>query len=185
MTLPFPELHTARLRLRQLVATDADAMFVIYSNASAMQWYGVDPLTSQEQAQLLIELFAGWFSANVGVRWGIERCDDGRLIGSCGLFRWNKSWRNCLVGYELSRDCQTQGYMREALAVVLDYGFNEMGLHRVQAETHPDNAASIALLMRLGFCCEGLHREQGFWANRFHDLACYALLTYQWRTSKK
>jgi ribosomal-protein-alanine N-acetyltransferase len=181
MKPPFPILVTERLRLRQIKPSDAEALFAIHSDVAWMRWYGVDPITERSHAGQLAEMFASWFAAGTGFRWGLERKQDGRLLGTCGLFRWNKSWHNCVVGYEIARDCHGHGYMREALVAVLNYGFNEMRLHRVQAETHPDNAASIGLATRLGFRLEGLHREQAFWSGGFHDLNCYSLLEPEWR----
>lgn len=185
MSHPFPEMRTPRLRLRQILPFDTDALFAIHSDIDWMRWYGVDPVLDRSQAEQLAELFAGWFRAGTGFRWGLERLQDGRLIGSCGLFRWNKSWHNCVIGYEIARDCHAQGYMREALVAVLDYGFNDMQLHRIQAETHPDNARSIGLAMRLGFQFEGMHRGQAFWGHRFHDLNCYSLLEDEWRARRR
>jgi [ribosomal protein S5]-alanine N-acetyltransferase len=182
MTKLFPDLPTTRLTLRQILPSDSPALFAIHSDADWMRWYGVDPATEPEHADQLAELFASWFNAGTGFRWALERNQDRQLIGTCGLFRWNKSWRNCVIGYEIRRDCHGHGYMREALAAVLDYGFNMMHLHRIQAETHPDNLASIGLATRLGFRFEGVHREQAFWGNRFHDLNCYSLLECDWRT---
>jgi ribosomal-protein-alanine N-acetyltransferase len=181
MTHLFPELETPRLRLREIVPSDATALFAIHSDTSWMRWYGVDPVTDLSQADQLAELFTEWFYAGTGFRWGLERRDDRQLIGTCGLFRWNKSWRNCVIGYEILHECHAQGYMREALTEVLDYGFGRMYLHRVQAEMHPDNIASIGLATRLGFRLEGVHREQAFWAGKYHDLHCYSLLEREWR----
>ena len=181
MGRPFPQLRTSRLLLRQVVRADAAALFAIHSDADWMRWYGVDPVVTLDQAEQLADLFASWAKDGTGYRWALERREDRKLIGTCGLFRWNKSWRNCVIGYEIRRDCQRQGYMREALQAVLDYGFNNMVLHRIQAETHPDNAASIALATGLGFRFEGVHREQAYWNHRFHDLHCYALLEPEWR----
>ncbi|RZI42279.1 N-acetyltransferase [Herbaspirillum sp. HC18] len=181
MGKPFPLLRTSRLKLRQITRADAPALFAIHSDIDWMCWYGVDPVASLEQAEQLADLFAGWSTAGTGFRWALERREDKRLIGTCGLFRWNKSWRNCVIGYEIHRDWHGQGYMREALEAVLDYGFDMMALHRVQAETHPDNAASIGLATRLGFRFEGVHREQAYWNHRFHDLNCYSLLEPDWR----
>lgn len=181
MLSSFPELHTARLRLREITSLDTEALFAIHSDADWMRWYGVDPLNDPAQAGRLADLFAGWFHAGTGFRWALERRSDRELIGTCGLFRWNRSWRNCVIGYEIARSCQRQGYMREALDAVLDFGFTAMHLHRIQAETHPDNAASIALALRLGFRFEGIHREQAYWGGRFHDLNCYSILEQDWR----
>ena len=176
-----PLLRTARLNLRHIVPADAPALFRIHSDADWMRWYGVDPITSLAEAEHLADLFAGWFTGGTGFRWALERRQDKRLIGTCGLFRWNKSWRNCVIGYEIQREFNGQGYMREAATAILDYGFDVMGLHRVQAETHPDNHASIGLATRLGFRLEGVHREQAYWNGRYHDLNCYSLLAPEWR----
>lgn len=181
MSRVFPVLTTPRLQLRQLVPSDGAALFAIHSDAEWMKWYGTEPMNNPHQAVELAELFSAWFAAETGYRWALQREADNTLLGTCGLFRWNKNWRNCLVSYEIARAFQGQGYMREALEAVIDYGFASMGLHRIQAETHPDNAASIRLAVGMGFRREGVHRDQAFWGGRFHDLNCYSLLEADWR----
>src|SRR5438093_1248877 len=130
MSAIFPILETSRLRLRELTPADAPALLRIHSDAETMRWFGVDPMQSVEEAERIIDAFNGWFVASSGIRWGLELRDhkrDGmrgsdRLIGTCGLLRWNKNWRHCALGYELARDCHGQGYMREALTEVLNFG---------------------------------------------------------------
>ena len=178
----FPILQTERLTLREIVPGDADALFLIHSDAQTMRWFGIDALTERSQANQMAAMFAGWFLAGTGLRWGIVRNEDDTLIGTGGLFRWNKSWHNCMLGFELSAAMQRHGYMREAVSAILDYGFTHMDLHRIQAESHADNAASIGLLTRLGFSFEGVHRQQAHWAGQFHDLNCYSLLQHEWQT---
>ncbi len=120
----FPTLETDRLLLRELVADDAPALFAIHGDAPAMRWYGADPMVDVRQAQRLIEIFAGWRQMpNPGVRWGIERKSDASLVGTCGLFKWNRGWRTCTVGYELARAARGAGLMAEALSAALGVGF--------------------------------------------------------------
>ncbi|GAB3265847.1 GNAT family N-acetyltransferase [Chitinimonas naiadis] len=179
--MPFPVLTTPRLLLRELKPADADAVLAIHADTDAMRWFGADPIQDRKQALQLIELFAEWRKAPTpGIRWGITRRDTGQLLGSCGLFKWNRGWRNCVLGYELGKPHWGQGWMSEALRAVLAYGFDEMDLHRVQAEIHPDNLASIRLIERLGFRLEGRHRQQGYWSGQFHDLDCFGLLAHEW-----
>jgi ribosomal-protein-alanine N-acetyltransferase len=180
MSSIFPEILTDRLKLRQIVPADAYALYMIHSDADVMRWYGVDAIKEPAEGMRLAELFNSWFYAGTGYRWALERIDDGRLIGTAGLFRWNKSWHSCVTGYELARDCHGQGYMREAMQDILTYGFNDMDLNRVQAEVHGQNEASIGLALRLGFQLEGIHRENAFWNGQFHDLHCYSLLASEW-----
>ncbi|WP_284617189.1 GNAT family N-acetyltransferase [Aquabacterium humicola] len=173
----FPILETDRLLLREIVASDAPALFAIHGDAEAMKWFGTDPLTELAQAEKLVETFAGWRQlANPGVRWGLQTRDDGRLVGTCGLFKWNRGWRSCTLGYELGREAWGRGLMGEALAAALAWGFEQMALHRVEAQIHPQNAASIRLARSLGFVQEGHLRDCGFWQGRHHDLLQFGLL---------
>lgn len=173
----FPILETDRLLLREIVAADAPALFAIHGDGEAMKWFGTDPLTELAQAEKLVETFAGWRQlANPGVRWGLQTRDDGRLVGTCGLFKWNRGWRSCTLGYELGREAWGRGLMGEALAAALAWGFEQMALHRVEAQIHPQNAASIRLARSLGFVQEGHLRDCGFWQGRHHDLLQFGLL---------
>ncbi|RBJ77965.1 N-acetyltransferase [Pseudomonas sp. MWU12-2534b] len=148
----FPVIHTPRLILRELCPADVPGLFAIHSDADAMQWFGTDPMTDQQQAEQLLAQFASWRSLpNPGVRWGIERQSGPGLLGTCGLFKWNRPWRSCAIGFELARAAQGQGLMSEALAAILDWGFAHMALNRIEAQVHPQNLASLRLLERMGF----------------------------------
>lgn len=173
----FPTLTTPRLLLREIVPTDAPALFAIHSDDEAMRWFGTDPMLAVQDAEKLIENFAaGRKLANPGTRWGITDCASGQLLGTCGLFKWNRNWRSCAVGYELAQSAWSQGLMQEALVCVLDWGFEHMALNRVEAQVAPQNTASIKRLQALGFVREGLLRQAGFWMGEYRDLFQYALL---------
>lgn len=174
---PFPHLSTNRLTLREIVASDASALLAIHGDREAMRFFGSDPISSLEQAEELVGAFAGWRQAPVsGFRWGIERNCDGRFVGTCGLFRWNKRWKSCTVGYELAQEAWGGGLMTEALTAALDWGFDGMELNRIEAQVHPQNVSSLKLLVRLGFVEEGLLRQAGFWGGEHRDLFQLALL---------
>jgi [ribosomal protein S5]-alanine N-acetyltransferase len=68
------------------------------------------------------------------------------------------------------------------LAAVLSWGFGEKELNRVEAQVHPDNRASLALLRGLGFVEEGRLKEVGYWAGSHHDLMLHSLLKQDWRS---
>jgi ribosomal-protein-alanine N-acetyltransferase len=181
---PFPVLDTARLVLREVLHADAPALFAIHGDAEAMKWFGTDPLADLAQAERVVANFAaGRVAANPGTRWAIERKSDGRFVGTCGLFKWNRGWRVCTTGYELAREAWGQGLMREALAAAFGWGFEHMALERIEAQVHPDNAASLGLLRRLGFADEGLAREAGFWLGQRHDMVQLGLLKREFQAS--
>ena len=176
----FPSLSTPRLQLREIVASDAPALLAIHSDREAMKWFGTDPLVDLEGAERVIAGFANMRTLpSPGVRWGIVHASPGRgsaLLGTCGVFRWNRGWRTCLTGYELARQAQGQGYMREALQAIFAWAFDAMAVDRIEAQVHPENAPSLALLRRLGFVEEGLLREAGLWLGERRDLVQLGLL---------
>ena len=176
----FPSLSTARLQLREIVASDAPALLAIHGDREAMKWFGTDPVVDLEAAEKVIAGFANMRTLpNPGVRWGIvhaEPAHGGALLGTCGVFRWNRGWRTCLTGYELARHAQGRGFMTEALRAVYAWTFETMGVERIEAQVHPLNAPSLALLKSLGFVEEGLLREGGFWMGERRDLVQLGLL---------
>ncbi len=176
----FPTLLTPRLRLREIVTTDVPELFAIHSDDDAMRWYGADPLLTIADAEKLVHFFAGWRNLpNPGTRWGIALRSGGPLIGTCGLFKWNRNWRSCMLGYELARTAWGQGLMQEALAATLQWGFEHMALNRVDAQVHPENTASLKRLQALGFVREGVLRQAGFWLGEYRDLVQFSLLRHE------
>jgi len=175
----FPSLSTRRLQLREIVASDAPALLAIHGDAETMKWFGTDPLADLEAAERVIAGFANLRQGQSGVRWGMVHADPARggaLLGTCGVFRWNRGWRTCLTGYELARHAQGQGYMAEALRAIFAWAFETMAVDRIEAQVHPLNTPSLKLLKRLGFVEEGLLREAGLWMGERRDLVQLGLL---------
>lgn len=179
----FPTLETPRLLLREITITDAPALFAIHSDAEYMRWFGSDPIPDEAAAVSLVETFASWRKlANPGTRWGLQLKTGTELIGTCGLFNWHRSWKKCALGYELASEWQSLGLMGEALSCILDWGFAQMALNRVEAQIHPQNHPSLKLAASLGFVAEGRLREAGYWGGQHHDLLLYALLYHEHAT---
>lgn len=178
---PFPTLRTERLLLREILPEDAEALFAIHGDAENMRWFGTDPLPDLAAAESLVNTFAGLRKlANPGVRWGLQRHGQPGLIGSCGLFGWNRNWHKCSTGYELAPSLRGQGLMREALQAAIAWGFEAMELNRIEAQIHPSNTPSQRLVESLGFQFEGLQRQVGRWAGAFHDLQMWGLVRSDW-----
>ena len=177
----FPTLETDRLLLREVVGSDVPEIFAIHGDAELMRLFGNDPISDLAGADALIKTFAAWRQLpNPGTRWAVEIKGTAGLVGTCGLFGWNRVWRKCIVGYELAKKVQGKGYMHEALGAALSWGFKEMELNRVEAQVHPGNEPSIKLLRRLRFVEEGRLRQGGYWAGQHHDLLQYSLLREDW-----
>jgi [ribosomal protein S5]-alanine N-acetyltransferase len=69
-----------------------------------------------------------------------------------------------------------KGIMKEALLAAIDFGFNQMKLHSIEAHINPDNVASGILLEKTGFVREAYFKEDFFFRGKFSDSAIYSLL---------
>ena len=93
-------------------------------------------------------------------RFLVYRREDCAILGMISLFHIiRRSLQSGCVGYVITAPHLRQGYATEALQLVLDFAFKNLKLHRVEANIHPDNTASIALVRRAGFTREGCSRR--------------------------
>jgi ribosomal-protein-alanine N-acetyltransferase len=102
---------------------------------------------------------------------------DGRLRGAmtfAGVTRG--AYDGAHVGYWLDREVAGRGVVPLALALALDHCFGPVGLHRVEANVRPENAASLRVVRKLGFAQEGLHRRYLFIDEAWRDHLSFALL---------
>lgn len=175
-----PKLETEKLILREIELIDREAIYQIYSDDLVTDESEIPPLRSIYEADHLIVQWAEDFQQKKGIRWGIARREDGDLVGTCGYTGWYPAMRG-QIGYDLGRACWGQGLMSEAMQAVLCYGFEEVGLNRIEGLVNPGNERSIHLLNRLGFHREGLLREYGYWKGKFWDQIMYAMLRQDWK----
>ncbi|HEX2128892.1 MAG TPA: GNAT family protein [Solirubrobacterales bacterium] len=102
--------------------------------------------------------------------------DRGEICGVTGFHRVDHENNTTSVGYWLAADRQGRGLMTRAVGVLVDYAFDELGLHRIELRAAPGNAPSRALAERLGFTAEGLLREAERFGREYRDLILYARL---------
>ena len=115
------------------------------------------------------------------LRLGIELKVSGELLGTCALWGINAQCWRAEIGYILGSQGWGQRYMHEALSALLDYGFTELNLNRVEADTDPRNERSARVLDRLKFSKEGLFRERCIVDGEISDAAMYGLLRREWK----
>ena len=135
-----------------------------------------DVLTSRGFGMFLGYHKKGWRAGNLR-GFLIFRNDDGRLVGGITLnnilYGANMT---ASVGYWTGIDYVRRGYMREALTLILDYGFGEIKLNRIEASCMPDNRPSTRLLLRCGFRIEGEGRSYLYINGVWEDHLLFAIL---------
>jgi ribosomal-protein-alanine N-acetyltransferase len=157
-------------------ATRSDAAELIRANIDSRAYHApwAEPFTDVEGFEAWLgELFTG---AHVGL---IARdLRSGSIVGVVNLSQiFRKGFQNAYLGYYGMAAFARQGLMTEAVRLAVYYAFDEIGLHRLEANIQPTNLASIALIRRVGF------RKEGFSPRylRINDVWCdherWALLT--------
>ena len=182
MTVRFDELTltTRRLLLRPLREADAPELFAIFSDPRVTRYWSSQTWTSIDSANAMIARDQKAMAEGEGLRLGMQRLDDGAMIGICTLFAYSKQCRRAEVGYGLAAHAWGRAYMDEGLRALLGYGFGPLGLNRVEADIDPRNEASARSLERLGFQNEGLLRERWIVGDEVSDTALYGLLQRDW-----
>ncbi|HEX5132307.1 MAG TPA: GNAT family N-acetyltransferase [Candidatus Krumholzibacteria bacterium] len=173
-------LQTERLRLRPFEPRDAAALFGIFSDPVVMRYWSSPAWTSPDEATAYITSESDAMRAEIQISLAITLRATDEVIGTCTLFDFMEQCRRAEVGYSLASAAWGKRYMHEALTALLDYGFVELDLNRVEADIDPRNARSARSLERLGFKREGLLRERWIVSGEISDTALYGLLRSEW-----
>jgi ribosomal-protein-alanine N-acetyltransferase len=158
----FPRLTTERLVLRRIQIEDAPALFSIYSDEESMRYYGNKPHQTLIDTEALIRKLQTLYASRRSIRWGVVFKDNDTLIGTCSLHHFDEGYHCVQTGYELNRAHWGKGIMTEAMVTVLNFGFTDLGVHRIEAIIDIDNERSSKLLLKLGFTYEGNLRQRYF-----------------------
>lgn len=156
-------LETERLILREMLLSDADALFEMDSNPKVHQYLWNKPLTSIDEVRLYIEKVRNQYLENNIGRFVVILKETKELIGWAGL-KYNTEMVNNKIyfydiGYRLNEKFWGKGYASEASFAWLDYGFNVMKIKVMEAAAHTDNIASNRILQKIGLKMTGQYLE--------------------------
>lgn len=174
---PFPEIKTERLLLRRMTDADAPEIQFLRSDDRVMKYIDREKTKSADEALAFIQKVNTTIDKNENVMWAITLQENpNTLIGNIGFWRIINQHYRSEIGYMLHPDFWSFGIMKEALLAAIDFGFNEMKLHSIEAHINPDNIASGILLEKTGFIREAYFKEDFFFRGKFIDSAIYSLL---------
>ncbi len=169
---PFPVLETKRLILRKISMNDAEDMFHLRTNEDAMKYINKPKLTSIDDAKEIIKKM----NDPDRIQWGITLKNKNKIIGTIGYHRIEKEHYRAEIGYMLHPQYWNTGLMSEAIAKVINYGFNEMKLHSMEAIINPGNTISRKILQKFYFIKEAYFKENFFFEGEFYDSEVYSLV---------
>jgi ribosomal-protein-alanine N-acetyltransferase len=176
-----PELTTPRLTLRSMRMGDARDIFEYSCDPQVARHVLWDAHQNIHQTRAYIRYVLRQYRAGMPSSFCIQLKDTGKVIGTIGFMWVSAENRSAEVGYSLSRTYWNQGYMTEALAAILRFGFETLNLNRIEAQHESDNPASGRVMVKVGMLREGTLRSRLFNKTKFVDVELYALLREDWR----
>jgi ribosomal-protein-serine acetyltransferase len=170
------------IELRQYDMSDAAMIFeLVNRNRDYLRLWlpWVDLTHSVEDVRAFIARAEKQLDVNKGPNCGIWL--DGRMVGNIGCHPFDWPNRNCSIGYWIDAGDQRRGLITRCCASLLDYLFDNVGLHRVEIRCGTGNMRSCAIPQRLGFTREGVCFQAEWVGDRWVDLVVWGMLEHDWR----
>lgn len=140
-------LETDRLFLRPLVASDADAIYALRSDAEIMR-YIREPQNRRETEKWIRLVSSRWEKDRLGFCGVVEK-KSGALTGWCGVWRLSET-DEVEIGYAIAKQFWRRGFATEAAEVLLQYAFAHIKPDVITAVAAPENAASRRVMEKIG-----------------------------------
>jgi [ribosomal protein S5]-alanine N-acetyltransferase len=174
------DLETPRLRIRAVAQSDLADLLVVNSEPQVTRFLPYATWQSMADAQAWYERMQALVATGTGRQLVVQHKANDHVVGTVLLFKWDEASARLELGYVLGQAHWRQGLMREALGAVLGTCLQHAGVRRIEAEVNPDNAASHALLLKLGFTHEGRARQRWVAKGSAYDTNLYGLLATEW-----
>jgi [ribosomal protein S5]-alanine N-acetyltransferase len=173
------KIQGEKVFLRYITLDDCDEFIEL--NKSSIDFYkGVTTPVLDKQS---FEIYQSRISVEANECFVICQNVDNKIVGAITLTQiFRKAFQNCYLGYQLGVNYTGKGFMIEAVSLILQHAFENLKLHRVEANVQPHNLASIKVLERCGFTKEGFSRKY----LKIDDIWCdherWAIIFEDWRT---
>ena len=165
-----------RLLLRDFRAADVEAVHSFAADPVVTRLTDFGPNTPEESAEFVRTAVARGPGRpdRTGFGFAAELAATGQVIGSVGIAVSSAEHRRGHLGYVFHAAHWGQGYATEAAALLLEFGREVLGLHRIEATCHPDNHASARVLEKIGMRREGRLRDHLLVRGAWRDSLLYA-----------
>ena len=174
-------LGGSRVRLREVTTDDLDATWRWASEEAFFRYLPIAQPTRDEEVAWLESVIAeSHGSPRRQYQLGVELIETDDLVGMVRLGLDSALHRSASLGYGLRSDQWGRGLRTEAAALIIDFGCEALGLHRIWATHHPENLASRRVLDKLGFQEEGRRRDDRYIQGRWCDSVVCSVLDHEW-----
>ncbi len=171
----FPVMETRRLTLRTILPSDAESIFAMRSDTAVNRFIARDSMFSSDSAVTLVEKTSEAFNSKRGIGWAGVLRDQKSIIGTCGFNSIDYPNLRAEIGGEMAANYWGKYLAIEATSAIVQFGFDQMQLHSIEAKVNPNNRGAIHLLKQLGFKQEALFKDRIYFNNAYQDMAVYTV----------
>ena len=174
-------IRTDRLLLRDFRPEDLPAYAELRAHPCSRR-FSAEEDAHPDSVQESFRLFLAWSRERPRLRYQLAIVvPSGEVIGSVGIRVTSETNRQGSFGCELDPRSWGHGYAFEAARAMLEYGFGELGLHRIYADTLEENTAAVNLAEKLGMRREGTLRENRWFGGRWWNTVVLSMLETEWQ----
>ena len=178
-----PRLPGRTIDLRWLTQRDAPALLTVFGDPEVTEYWSSPALPELADAAQLVTDVHDLFGARTLFEWGICSRETDEVVGTCSLLNVDRGHRRAELGFALARRAWGRGLAAEAVGLLIEFSFEVLDLHRLEADVDPRNERSLRLLERQGFRREGFLRERWHHLGEVHDALFLGLLRREWTGS--
>ena len=171
-----PDLATERLTLRKMIVADASDMYEYASRPDVTKYLTWDPHPDRDFTREYLEYLGNRYSAGMFYDWAVVYEPDCKMIGTCGFTAFHCANDCAEVGYVLNPEYWGRGIAVEALEAVIAFGFENLGLNRIEARFMEGNDSSRRVMEKLGMEFEGIERDSVFVKGSYRTVGKYSML---------
>ncbi len=179
-----PKLQTSRLTLRAMCVSDADDMFRYASRRDVTEYLLWSPHPTKTYTTDYLKYIRGRYRLGEFYDWAVVEKESGHMIGTCGFTRLELPHNSGEIGYVLNPEYHGRGYGTEAAERVIRFGFEELGLHRIEAKFMEGNDASRHVMEKLGMTFEGYRRDGMLVKQRYRTIGICSVLREEYEQKK-
>lgn len=140
---------TERMKFRLLNRKDIEVVYRQFSDADMCKYFS-EPPCDMEEAKDIIEHYQNPEGKGY-LRYGMFDKNTDAFIGTCGYHYLDNDLKQVEIGYDIWKDYWRQGYISEALPILINICFEYLGVDCIYILAHPQNKASIASVSKFGF----------------------------------
>ena len=166
-------METEKLLLRPIANTDIDNIYKGLSSPDIIKYYGVN-FQSLETTKEQMAFYADLLRNETGIWFAICSLDNTVFFGAGGLNSLSKEHKKAEIGFWLLKEFWGQGIFTEAMPLICNFGFEQLGLHRIEGFVETENINCKKAMSKLDFSHEGTMTDCEIKNGRFISLDIYA-----------